>query len=211
MDQALGPSHLFHAVMAANDLTLGMLAHVRLEVIKCQWATGHNNVHILTFTLATFAAWTSVTGLPALFIQENFPLMSAWARQMVDEITTLIGSCAVYDEEAIKKKLTVQELVRFTTAKDSLTGEMARFPLHLESKLGGLTNYMKQLVEKQINAVSELFQELGKELHDDSLYMVANMVAEGSVRCMKGPPERTTLPPSVTHPTLRDEADEEDM
>ena len=158
------------STMPAFDLTLGML-----KVLQEQKATNCNKVDILPFALAAFASWRSMVALPVLFLQQSFPLMSAWARQIVEGITSLIGTVALLDQRTVRKRISEEAKTRFARAHDDLEEEMERFGIHVESKLDRLTSFMKDLIERQLNGVAELFQELGQELGDPALFLVANM------------------------------------
>ena len=177
--------------MAADNMTLGMATLLRKKVLEEQKLTRCQKVDIPPFTLAAFAAWNSLAGLPISFLQGNFPMMCAWARQMVEEVTSLIGTVALFDQRTLRKKITIEAKVLFDRARDAVMAELDGFAVHMESKLDRLTPYMKDLMERQLNGVAELFQELGGELKDPSLFHVANMAAEASVRCLMRPPDRT--------------------
>ena len=192
----------FHPAMevdpsrANNALAYYMMLWLRVQVAINQQEEPSQRSDLPPFALATWSSFMALLTVPHLRVESGFPMTLAWLRSMQEQTTQLVGMTCLHEQLSTSASLTTDERCWAASGRSAVIGELGQFPTWIESRVEQLHPGLRLVVQRYVNAISELFYEMFNLLGDDALECVANRAAECCICCRFERPHASLVSPA---------------
>ena len=160
-----------------------MAAYLRLQVIRQQNLREAHRVELAPISLATWNTFLQLRSIPILRMEAGFPRTLRWLDAMCDQSVQVIGQTCMAEHLNASLSLTVTERTEAAQQRSDIIVELNNFPTWVEARAEQLTASLRLVLERYLNASSEMFWDLSQAIPDKALVQVAERSAEALLRC----------------------------